>query len=95
MIILPGTSYTSIASFVSLRSGDALGAVTNLDSSKINLIFDVQQYLDSDASGTHVVCVSDDTTNFEESGNLSTYLRTSDRQAKVPSRTQIWLSRRT
>ncbi|MCJ1407784.1 Endoglucanase EG-II [Ptychographa xylographoides] len=79
MILLPGNDYTSAESFVSGGSAAALGKVTNLDGSITNLIFDVHKYLDSDGSGTHVGCVSNQIdTSFSP---LAQYLRTNKRQA--------------
>jgi len=78
MILLPGTSFTSVANFVSLGSAAALSAVTNLDGNYTNLIFDVHQYLDSNGSGTHADCVTNGVTNLD---NLATYLRSNGRQA--------------
>ena len=58
MILLPGNGYTSAAEFVSSGSLDALKKVKNPDGSTTNLVFDVHKYLDSDNSGTHAECVS-------------------------------------
>lgn len=80
MILLPGTSYTSVGNFVSSGSGAALSAVTNLDGSHTNLIFDVHQYLDSDFSGTHADCT---TTGTESLNSLANWLRSNGRQAYV------------
>lgn len=78
MILLPGTTYTSVGDFVGSGSADALSAVTNNDGSHTNLIFDVHQYLDSDSSGTHVDCVTNGVSNLD---NFATYLRNNGRQA--------------
>lgn len=80
MILLPGTSYTSVGNFVSSSSGAALSAVTNLDGSHTNLIFDVHQYLDSDFSGTHADCTITGTDNLN---SLANWLRSNGRQAYV------------
>ena len=78
-ILLPGTDYTSAQEYISSGSAAALGNVTNLDGSKTNLIFDVHKYLDSDNSGTHSNCV---TNNIDSSfAPLATYLRENNRQA--------------
>ena len=58
IILLPGNNYTSAQLFVSNGSLAALKGVTNLDGSTTNLIFDVHKYLDSDNSGTHVECTT-------------------------------------
>ncbi|OCK74050.1 glycoside hydrolase family 5 protein [Lepidopterella palustris CBS 459.81] len=55
MILLPGNNYSGAASFVSSGSAAALAAITNLDLSTTNLIFDVHKYLD-DGSGTSITC---------------------------------------
>lgn len=78
MILLPGTGYTAVGSFVSSGSAAALSAVTNPDGSHTNLIFDVHQYLDSDFSGTQADCTSNGIGNLN---NLATYLRSNGRQA--------------
>ncbi|MCJ1377900.1 hypothetical protein MMC17_000996 [Xylographa soralifera] len=79
IILLPGNDYTSAESFVSGGSAAALCAVTNLDGSKSNLVFDVHKYLDSDGSGTNADCVSNQIdTSFSP---LATYLRANNRQA--------------
>jgi endoglucanase len=58
MIWIPGTDYTSAANFLENGSGAALLPVHNLDGSFTNIIFDVHKYLDSDNSGTHSACVT-------------------------------------
>lgn len=78
MILLPGTDYTSAANFIENGSGAALLPVTNPDGSTTNLIFDVHKYLDSDNSGTHAECV---TNNADAFNNLATWLRSNKRQA--------------
>jgi endoglucanase len=79
MILLPGTDFTSAANFISNGSGGALIKVTNPDGSTTNLIFDVHKYLDSDNSGTHTECV---TNNIDSAFSpLATWLRQNNRQA--------------
>lgn len=79
MILLPGSDYTSAAAFVSDGSGAALLGVQNPDGSTTNLIFDVHKYLDSDNSGTHSDCV---TNNIDSAFQpLATWLRQNGRQA--------------
>ncbi|KAF7716125.1 Endo-1,4-beta-D-glucanase [Penicillium ucsense] len=80
MILLPGTDYTNAANFIENGSGAALSAVTNPDGSTTNLIFDVHKYLDSDNSGTHVECVTDNAAAFT---NLAQWLRSNKRQAML------------
>ncbi|KAF8970191.1 endoglucanase [Flammula alnicola] len=77
--LLPGNNWTSAATFVSNGSADALNKVVNLDGPKHNLIFDVHKYLDSDNSGTHSDCV---TNNIQEAwAPLTQWLRCNGRQA--------------
>ncbi|KAH9477713.1 Endoglucanase EG-II [Psilocybe cubensis] len=79
MILLPGNNWTSAETFVSNGSGAALLKVVNLDGSTTNLIFDVHKYLDSDNSGTHTDCV---TNNIQSSwAPLANWLRCNGRQA--------------
>lgn len=78
LILLPGTGYTNAGGFSSDGSGDALISVVNNDGTTDNLIFDVHQYLDSDASGTSTECTSDGTSGLT---TLATWLRSVDRQA--------------
>ncbi|KAI9708369.1 MAG: Endoglucanase EG-II [Bogoriella megaspora] len=81
LILLPGNSYTSAQTFVSGGSAEALSTVKNPDGSVTNLIFDVHKYLDSDNSGTHTNCV---TNNIDSSFSpLATYLRQNKRQAML------------
>ncbi|CZR53134.1 related to cellulase precursor [Phialocephala subalpina] len=71
--------YTSAGAFITNGSGAALLPITNPDNSTTGLIFDVHKYLDSDNSGTHVDCVTDNiSTAFQP---LATWLRTNRRQA--------------
>ncbi len=79
IILLPGSDYTSAGSFVSDGSGSALLKVTNLDGSTTNLVFDVHKYLDSDNSGTHAECV---TNNIDGAfAPLAAWLRSNKRLA--------------
>ncbi|KAJ7026613.1 carbohydrate-binding module family 1 protein/Glycoside hydrolase family 5 protein [Mycena alexandri] len=79
MILLPGNDWTSAQTFISDGSADALKTVVNPDGSVTNLIFDVHKYLDSDNSGTHAECV---TNNIEEAwAPLAQWLRCNGRQA--------------
>lgn len=77
-ILLPGNDYTSAGAFISNGSGAALMKVTNLDGSTTNLIFDVHKYLDSDNSGTHTSCTTNNVQVFQTLGD---WLRTNKRQA--------------
>lgn len=79
IILLPGNSYTSAQLFVSNGSLAALQKVTNPDGTTTNLVFDVHKYLDSDNSGTHLECT---TNNIDSSfAPLATSLRAIGRQA--------------
>ncbi|KAL9112299.1 MAG: hypothetical protein Q9227_003417 [Pyrenula ochraceoflavens] len=79
LILLPGNAYTSAQQFVSNGSLDALKAVKNPDGTTTNLIFDVHKYLDSDNSGTHVECT---TNNVADTFTpLAASLRAINRQA--------------
>lgn len=77
IVLLPGTDYTSVGSFVSTGSTSALQSVVNNDKTTDNLIFDVHQYLDNDG-GTQDYCVTDGTANLD---TLGTWLRSNNRQA--------------
>lgn len=79
MILLPGNGWTGAATFISSGSLAALLPITNLDGTKTNLIFDVHKYLDSDGSGTHTECVTNNINDaFAPLGNA---LRQNGRQA--------------
>lgn len=78
-ISLPGNDWQSAAAFISDGSAAALSTVKNPDGSTTNLIFDVHKYLDSDNSGTHTECV---TNNIDSAfAPLATWLRQNNRQA--------------
>ncbi|CAK7205349.1 Endoglucanase EG-II [Sporothrix eucalyptigena] len=78
MILLPGNDWTS-AQQMPTKSGPALLKVKNPDGSFDGLIIDVHKYLDSDNSGTHTECVTDNiSTAFSP---LATWLRANKRQA--------------
>ncbi|KAK7990141.1 hypothetical protein PG989_010456 [Apiospora arundinis] len=79
MILLPGTDYTSAANFISNGSGPELLKVKNPDGSTTGLIFDVHKYSDSDNSGTHVECTTNNIDNAF--APLATWLRSNRRQA--------------
>ncbi|CZS88001.1 probable cellulase precursor [Rhynchosporium agropyri] len=78
-LLLPGNEYTSAKTFISNGSGAALSKVKNLDGSTTGLIFDVHKYLDSDNSGTHAECVTDNVSDAFQP--LATWLKTNKRQA--------------
>ena len=77
-ILLPGNEWTHASAFISNGSGDELSKVTNLDGSTTDLIFDVHQYLDSDGSGTHTACSTNNVDVFE---TLGAWLQKNKRQA--------------
>ncbi|KAL7807423.1 endoglucanase EG-II [Trichoderma gracile] len=78
-ISLPGNDWQSAAAFISDGSAAALSQITNPDGSTTNLIFDVHKYLDSDNSGTHAECT---TNNIDGAfAPLATWLRQNNRQA--------------
>lgn len=79
IILLPGNNYTGAATFISNGSGAALLGVKNADGSTTNLIFDVHAYLDSDNSGTHAECTTNNIDNAF--APLATWLRSNKRQA--------------
>ncbi|EKM76512.1 hypothetical protein AGABI1DRAFT_115829 [Agaricus bisporus var. burnettii JB137-S8] len=79
LILLPGNNWTSAETFVSNGSAAALQKVTNPNGSTDNLIFDVHKYLDSDNSGTHPECT---TNNIDRAwAPLADWLRENKRQA--------------
>lgn len=79
LILMPGNNWTSAGTFVSSGSADALSKVTNPDGSIDNLIFDVHKYLDSDNSGTHTECVTDNVS--DTFAPLAQWLRCHGRKA--------------
>ncbi|KAF9564541.1 cellulase-domain-containing protein [Agrocybe pediades] len=81
IILLPGDNFTAAKTFVSSGSADALSKVVDFDGSTKNLVFDVHQYLDSDNSGTHTECV---TNNIQAAWRpFASWLRANGRQALV------------
>jgi endoglucanase len=78
-ISLPGNDWQSAGAVISDGSAAALAGVKNPDGSTTNLILDVHKYLDSDNSGTHTECVTDNVdTAFAP---LAAWLRQNKRQA--------------
>jgi endoglucanase len=76
-ILIPGSSYSS-AQALPNEAGPYLLKVTDSDGSTKKLIFDVHKYLDSDNSGTHTECVTDNVGVFQ---TLYSWLQTNGRQA--------------
>jgi len=60
LILIPGSSYAS-AQTLPTEAGPYLLKVVDSDGTTSKLIFDVHKYLDSDNSGTHPDCVTDNT----------------------------------
>ena len=77
LILLSGVNYDAVGGFDS-TSGPALSGIQDADGTKDKLVFEVHQYLDSDTSGSHPECVTDQTANL---GYLATFLRANGRQA--------------
>ncbi|KAI1355153.1 glycoside hydrolase family 5 protein [Xylaria sp. FL0043] len=78
MILIPGTDYTSAATFPT-NSGPALLSIVNPDNTSTGLVFDVHKYSDSDNSGTHTECTTDNISSAF--APLADWLRTNKRQA--------------
>lgn len=77
-ILLPGSSWSSAAALPT-EAGPALLGVTNPDGTTDGLVFDVHKYLDSDNSGTHTECTTDNVSGAFEP--LAAWLRQHGRQA--------------
>jgi endoglucanase len=76
-ILIPGSSWSS-AQALPTESGPSLLKVTDPAGGVSKLIFDVHKYLDSDNSGTHADCVTDNTAVLQ---TLYNWLQTNGRQA--------------
>lgn len=81
IILIPGSSWSS-AQALPTEAGPQLLSVTDpagsSSSDKSKLVFDVHKYLDSDNSGTHDDCVTDNTQVFQ---TLVNWLKQNNRQA--------------
>ncbi|KAI0912246.1 glycoside hydrolase family 5 protein [Ustulina deusta] len=77
-ILIPGNDWTSAAAFPT-NSGPALLSVVNPDNTTTGLVFDVHKYSDSDNSGTHTDCTTDNISSAF--APLADWLRTNKRQA--------------
>ncbi|KZS87207.1 cellulase-domain-containing protein [Sistotremastrum niveocremeum HHB9708] len=64
LILIPGSSWAS-AQALPTEAGPALLNVKDHDGTVSKLIFDVHKYLDSDNSGTHADCVTDNVPVFQ------------------------------
>ncbi|KAL7930108.1 glycoside hydrolase family 5 protein [Trichoderma chlorosporum] len=80
MILLPGTNFASVETYVSTGSAAALANITNPDGSTDLLYFDIHKYLDINNSGSHVECTTD---NVEAFNDFATWLRQNKRQAII------------
>jgi endoglucanase len=76
-ILIPGSSYSS-AQTLPTEAGPYLLKVTDPAGGVSKLIFDVHKYLDSDNSGTHADCVTDNVSVLQ---TLYSWLQTNGRQA--------------
>ncbi|TDL21861.1 cellulase-domain-containing protein [Rickenella mellea] len=76
-ILMPGSSWSSAAALPT-EAGPLLLGVTDPAGGKSKLLFDVHKYLDSDNSGTHPDCV---TNNIDTFTALVTWLKANGRQA--------------
>ncbi|KFA46927.1 hypothetical protein S40293_03590 [Stachybotrys chartarum IBT 40293] len=80
LILLPGTNFTNVETFMITGSADALHEITNPDGSRDGLYFDLHKYLDENNSGTHEECTTD---NVEAFRNMAEWLREHDRKAII------------
>ncbi|KAK7702620.1 hypothetical protein SLS64_009583 [Diaporthe eres] len=79
-LLIPGSTYSSAAALPT-EAGPDLLKVTNPDGSTKNIYFDVHKYLDSDNSGTHTDCT---TNNIDDAfAPLAKWLRSNGRQAML------------
>jgi endoglucanase len=76
-ILIPGSSYSS-AQTLPTEAGPYLLKVSDPAGGVNKLIFDVHKYLDSDNSGTHSDCVTDNVSVLQ---TLYSWLQTNGRQA--------------
>ncbi|CAG7851097.1 Endoglucanase 1; AltName: Full=Carboxymethyl-cellulase 1; Short=CMCase 1; Short=Cellulase 1; AltName: Full=Endo-1,4-beta-glucanase 1; Flags: Precursor [Serendipita indica DSM 11827] len=77
IILIPGSSWSGAAQLPT-EAGPSLLSVTDPAGGKNKLVFDVHKYLDSDGSGTHTTCVTDNISAFQ---NLVNWLKQNNRQA--------------
>jgi endoglucanase len=78
VILIPGSSWSSAAALPTEAGPSLLGVTDPSDSSKSKIVFDVHKYLDSDNSGTHDDCVTDNLSTFQI---LVNWLKQNNRQA--------------
>ncbi|KAJ4315058.1 hypothetical protein N0V84_008570 [Fusarium piperis] len=80
IILLPGTNFTNVETFVTSGSADALAAIKNPDGSKDGLILDLHKYLDINNSGSFRECTTD---NVEAFKAMADWLRKNERLAII------------
>lgn len=80
LLLLPGSDWQSAGALPN-GAGPSLLSVLNPDGTAKNLLFDVHQYLDSDRSGTHATCVTDNIVTAWQP--LAKWLRLHGRKAIV------------
>ncbi|KAM0426323.1 hypothetical protein ACHAPT_008363 [Fusarium lateritium] len=80
MILLPGTNFTNVETFITTGSADALAAIKNPDGSKDGLILDLHKYLDINNSGSFEECTTD---NVEAFKAMADWLRKNKRVALI------------
>ncbi|KAG7566855.1 hypothetical protein FFLO_01356 [Filobasidium floriforme] len=76
-ILLPGQEWTHAPRWID-GTNDPIVQITDPAGGKEKLLLDVHQYLDSDGSGTHADCTTD---NVAMMNNLANYLKGKGRQA--------------
>ncbi|GAP84641.2 putative glycoside hydrolase family 5 protein [Rosellinia necatrix] len=77
-ILIPGNDWTGAGPFPT-NSGPALLGIANPDGTAAGLVFDVHKYSDTDGSGTHTECVTDNISSAF--APLADWLRANGRQA--------------
>ncbi|KAI0931799.1 Manganese dependent endoglucanase Eg5A [Taiwanofungus camphoratus] len=82
-LLLPGSSYSSAETFPT-EAGPYLVDVTDPLGGTDYLLFDVHKYLDSDNSGTHATCVTNNTEVLE---TLVTFLQNNGNRQAILSET--------
>ncbi|KAI2617258.1 glycoside hydrolase family 5 protein [Hypomontagnella submonticulosa] len=80
MILLPGTDFDSAATLDTVGGGSQLLGIKNPDGTTDNLILDIHKYLDTDNSGTHDECT---TNNSKAFSGLADFLRKNGRKGII------------
>lgn len=83
IILIPGSSWSSAQALPS-EAGPQLLTVTDPSGGTSRLVFDVHKYLDSDNSGTHDDCVTDNVSVFQ---NLVQWLQSNGNRQALLSET--------